>query len=100
MLFCEGDEHTSPSTLPAPLTVAPRLVADERRSRIASERSGRFVVKCCVSSMTGVVGEVSSPFTASVDEASNELRLDPARHKSRDLINESLSQSPVKQSHV
>ena len=83
MLFCDGDEQTSPSTLPFT-----RLVADERRSLIASDRSGRFAVKCCVNSITGVVvGEVTSPFTASLDEASSELRLDPANGHKRQLVN-------------
>ena len=41
MLFCDGDEQT-----PLPSMLIERLAADERRSRVASGRSGRFDVNC------------------------------------------------------
>ena len=63
-----------------------RLVEmDERRSLAASDLRGRFDVNCCVNSITtgkaaGPVDELTPDvLTASVDEASNELALEPAK---------------------
>jgi hypothetical protein len=59
---------------------------DERRSLAASDLSGRFDVNCCVNSIT--TGKAAVPvdeftpdvLTASVDEVSNELALEPAQN--------------------
>jgi hypothetical protein len=85
MLFCDGEEDTPSCNPPLPLPFMERLVEmDERRSLAASDLSGRFEVNCCVNSIT--TGKAAVPvdeltpdvLTASVDEASNELALEPA----------------------
>jgi len=56
-----------------------RLAADERRSRVASGRSGRFDVNCWFSSITPVVVVFIS--IVCDDEMSSELALDPVVNK-------------------
>ena len=83
MLFCDGDDETR-SCRP----FVDRARAAERRSLDASERSGRFEVSCCVSSITtGGAGSIkghaaAGTLTASVDDdGSKEFVLDPKRRQ-------------------
>lgn len=73
MLFCEGE-----LLMWSPFIE--RLIADERLSLAASERSGRLAVSCWVSSITGELppsAAVPLLFTASVEDVSKELILAP-----------------------
>ena len=74
-LFCDGEEQTPPSPFSC------RLTMDERLSLMASERSGRLAVNCCVNSITTVGDGISVEwplFTVSDDDdISSEWALEP-----------------------